>query len=141
MLSCVLDTCILVSALRSRKGASNTLLRCVGEGAVTPIVSISVFLEYEAVLKRAEHRLATGMSLEAIDLFLAALASSCKGTEPNFRWRPQLADPGDEMILEAALNGGATAIVTHNFKDFGAATTQFGIAVLTPQEALKRIRT
>jgi putative PIN family toxin of toxin-antitoxin system len=141
MLSCVLDTCILVSALRSRKGASNALLRCVGEGAVTPIVSISVFLEYEAVLKRAEHRLATGMSLETVDLFLAAFASSCKGTQPNFRWRPQLGDPGDEMILEAALNGGATAIVTHNLKDFGAATTQFGIAVLTPQEALKRIKT
>jgi hypothetical protein len=32
-------------------------------------------------------------------------------------WRPQLADPADELVLEAAVNGRASAIVTHNVPD------------------------
>jgi putative PIN family toxin of toxin-antitoxin system len=139
MYNYVIDTCILVSGLRSKNGASNALLRLVSEGELRPIVTIALFLEYEAVLKRPEHRLASGMSLERLDRFLGALASACDGAETNFRWRPQLSDPNDEMVLEAALNGAATAIVTHNIKDFKHATTQFGIEVISPQEAIRRI--
>lgn len=104
-----------------------------------PIVTIALFLEYEAVLKRPEHRLASGLTLKKVDLFLSALASGCVGAETNFRWRPQLGDPNDEMVLEAGLNGGATAIITHNLKDFRQVKTRFGIDVITPQEAIKRI--
>jgi putative PIN family toxin of toxin-antitoxin system len=136
----VIDTCVLVSALRSQRGASNALFRLVSFGELRPIVTIAVFLEYEAVLKRPEHRLASGLSLEKIDRFLAALASAFDGTETNFRWRPQLADPNDEMILEGALNGGATAIVTHNVRDFKQASAQFGLDVITPQQAISRIK-
>jgi putative PIN family toxin of toxin-antitoxin system len=139
MLSCVIDTCIIVSALRSKQGASNALLTLVGSSRLRPIVTIALFLEYEAVLKRPEQRLATGMSIQQIDRFLAALASACVGAETNFRWRPQLGDPNDEMVLEAALNGSASAIITHNIRDFHPVTPQFGIDVITPQEALGRI--
>jgi putative PIN family toxin of toxin-antitoxin system len=135
----VIDTCIFVSGLRSKNGASNALLRLVSGGLLRPIVTIALFLEYKAVLKRPEHRLASGMSLERIDHFLAALASACEGAETNFRWRPQLSDPNDEMVLEAALNGSATSIVTHNIKDFRHATTQFGVEIISPQEAIRRI--
>ena len=139
MLRAVLDTCVLVSALRSRNGASNALLRLVADGKFRPLVSIALFLEYEAVLKRPEQRLASGMSLERIDNFLAAFASACDGVETHFRWRPQLNDPDDEMVLETALNGAATAIITHNLKDFRFTTSRFGIQILTPQLGLKRI--
>jgi predicted nucleic acid-binding protein len=54
-------------------------------------------------------------------------------------WRPQLRDPADEMVLEAAANGGAAAIVTYNRRDFGVVPTQFGVDVLTPAEAVRRI--
>jgi putative PIN family toxin of toxin-antitoxin system len=139
MFSCVIDTCIIVSALRSKQGASNALLTLVSSSRLIPIVTMALFLEYEAVLKRPEQRLATGMSNERIDRFLAALASACIGAETNFRWRPQLGDPNDEMVLEAALNGSASAIITHNIKDFYPAARQFGIDVITPQMALQRI--
>ncbi len=140
MLNAVIDTCILVSGLRSRQGASNALLTLISQEQLRPIVTIAVFLEYEAALKRPEHRLATGMTIDRIDTFLAAFASACRGVDINYRWRPQLSDPNDEMILEAAINGSAQAIVTHNVKDFRYATEQFGIEIISPQEAMKRIK-
>jgi predicted nucleic acid-binding protein len=60
--------------------------------------------------------------------------------ESHFMWRPQLRDPGDELVLEAAANGRAAAIVTFNRRDFGTVPLQFGIEVLTPMEAVRRIR-
>jgi len=55
-------------------------------------------------------------------------------------WRPLLRDPGDELVLEAAANGLASAIVTFNQRDFGTVPLQLGIEVLTPITALRRIR-
>jgi putative PIN family toxin of toxin-antitoxin system len=135
----VLDTSVLVAALRSRTGASNALLEQVARETVRPLVSTALFLEYEDVLKRAENRLATGMSEEDVDGFLAALASGEEPVEVNFRWRPQLSDPKDELVLEAAVNGEADALVTHNVRDFGRAARLFGLRVLLPRQVLKEL--
>ena len=135
----VLDTSILVAGLRSRRGASNRILELVAEQRCIPLVTTAVFLEYEAVLRRPEQRLATGMSDKDIDGFLAALASAAEPVELDFLWRPQLPDPADEIILEAAINGRAKAIVTHNIRDFLPANKVFGIAVMTPATLLKEL--
>ena len=58
----------------------------------------------------------------------------------RFQWRPQLRDPSDEMVLEAAINGRADALVTFNTRDFGEAPQRFGILVSSPLEALRRIQ-
>jgi predicted nucleic acid-binding protein len=58
----------------------------------------------------------------------------------HFMWRPQLRDPDDELILEAAVNGRAEMIVTFNRRDFGQAPSRFGVDVVTPAEAIGRIR-
>ncbi len=105
---------------------------------LVPLVSPALFLEYEDVLKRPEQRSAHGMSVSDIDGFLAALASASEPVECHFRWRPQLRDPGDEMVLEVAVNGRARALVTHNIKDFAPAQ-QFRVAVLTPADCLKEL--
>ena len=60
--------------------------------------------------------------------------------EPHYRWRPQLPDPNDELVFDAAINGSAAALVTHNIKDFSQACPLFGIEALRPADALKRIR-
>jgi predicted nucleic acid-binding protein len=106
---------------------------------VRPLVSTALFLEYEDVLKRAENRLATGMSEEDVDGFLAALASAAEPIQVNFRWRPQLSDPKDELVLEAAVNGEADALVTHNVRDFEPAARLFGLRVLLPRQVLKEL--
>jgi predicted nucleic acid-binding protein len=103
------------------------------------LVTTAVFLEYEAVLLRPEHRLATGMSERDVAGFLAALASAAESVDVHFMWRPQLSDPADELILEAAVNGQAEAIVTHNARDFHPALRMFGIPVKAPSQVLKEL--
>jgi putative PIN family toxin of toxin-antitoxin system len=135
----VLDTSIVVAALRSRRGASHRLLELVAHGQVRPRVSTALFLEYEDVLMRPETRLATKMDAANVDGFLAAFASAAEGVEVNFRWRPQLTDPNDELVLEAAVNGAADALVSHNVRDFREAAPRFGLRVLLPREVLKEL--
>ena len=136
----VLDTDIIVTALRSATGGSNAVLREAAHGRLTPLVTPALFLEYEAVLKRPEQRLAHGLGLRDIDHFLAALASGCEAVEVSFQWRPQLSDPNDEMVLETAVNGRADALITHNVRDFAKGAARFGLRVLRPGDLLKELR-
>lgn len=135
----VLDTSVVVAGLRSRLGASNAVLRLVAERQVVGLATPPLFLEYEDVLKRAEHRLVHGLTLEEIDEFLAELAAVLEPAETRFQWRPQVRDPSDEMVLEAAINGHADIIVTFNVSDFAAAGPRFGILILPPRDLLREM--
>ncbi len=106
-----------------------------------PLVSIPLFLEYEAVLKRDDQMVVSRMTLGDVDRFLSAFAGAAEGIDIHFRWRPQTRDPGDELVLEVAINGRADMLVTHNIADFVVSEERFGIAVRTPGQALTRIRT
>lgn len=136
----VLDTSVIVAALRSRLGASNRILTLVAERRVVPLVTTALFLEYEGVLSRPEQRLATRMSEEDIAGFLAGFASAAEPVDVHFLWRPQLADPADELVLEAAVNGRAQAIVTQNVRHFRRATQELGVRVMTPAQLLERMK-
>lgn len=126
-----------MTPLRSASGGSNPVLREAAHGRLTPLVIPALFLEYEAVLKRPEQRLAHGLGLRDVDRFLAALASACEAVEVSFQWRPQLSDPNDEMVLEAAVDGRAEALITHNVRDFVKGAGRFGLRVLRPDEFMK----
>jgi putative PIN family toxin of toxin-antitoxin system len=136
----VMDTSVLVAGLRSRNGASNAVLGLIADRRITPLATLTLFLEYEAVLKRPEQRAALGYSLDDADRILAALASAIEPVELHFRWRPQLRDPADDMVLEVAVNGRAEAVVTHDIADFATMAERFGIPALRPVELLRRIR-
>lgn len=131
---------MIVAAFRSRTGASNLLLRFADRGLVTPLCSTALFLEYEAVLSRKETRASTGHTLEDVGAVMSALAAISEGVDISFRTRPMLADAADEMVLEAALNGDAEAIVTHNVKDFGPAL-ELGMTVATPGGIMGKLNT
>lgn len=138
MLRWVLDTSVIISGLRSNKGASFVLQEAVARGSLRPLITTALLLEYEDVLKRASQAAVHGFTEADIDAFLRQLAMLCDPVEIRFRWRPQLRDANDELVLEAAINGRATAIVTHNVRDFGPAAA-FGIAIIRPSEALLEV--
>jgi predicted nucleic acid-binding protein len=128
----VMDTDTIVAAMRSPRGGSAALLLAADNGRVTLMATVPLFIEYEAVCRRPEHVLAAGLSGKAVAIFLDYLADLIQPVEPWFLWRPQLRDPGDELVLEAAVNGGAAAIATFNHRDYVPAADNFGIEVLSP---------
>ncbi len=136
----VLDTSVLVAALRSPTGASAELLRCARRSEFELLVSVAIMLEYEAVLKRGEHLTVAGLTADDVDDVLDALCIFAKPVTNHYRWRPALTDPDDDLVLETAVNGGADAIVTFNQSDFRLASSIFGVQVLLPRDALGRLR-
>lgn len=135
----LLDTDVVVAAMRSPRGASAELLRRIDNGKATMLLSVALALEYEAKCMLAEHRLAAGLTEAEAGAYIDGLIAMAEPVQSHFRWRPQLHDPGDELVLEAAVNGRASAIVTFNEKDLLDARRSFGIAVIRPGEALRRI--
>jgi len=136
---CVLDTNVIVSAMRSPRGASAALLMAARRGRLLIVANVALALEYEATCRLAEHRLASGLDLEDVGTFVDAVIAMAEPVESHFIWRPQLRDPGDELVLEAAVNGHAEAIVTFNRRDFDVVARRFGIELLVPVEVLRRI--
>ena len=141
MLRCVLDTDVIIAALRSPGGASAAiLLNAPDNPALKLLGSVPLVLEYEAKCLLPEHWQAAGITENQTLAFLDTLVALMEPVKLDFHWRPQLRDPGDEMVLETAINGQADLLVTFNLRDYGEAPQRFGIQALRPAEALKRIR-
>jgi putative PIN family toxin of toxin-antitoxin system len=136
----VVDADVIVAAMSSPSGASAAILRTERRGRITVLVSVPLALEYEAICSEAEHRLAAGLSEREVEIFLDAVVAMAEPVKTRFPWRPQLRDPGDEMVLEAAVNGRANALVTFNVRDFGTVPVRFGIEVMIPRDAIGRMR-
>ena len=136
----VLDTDVIVSAMRSPTGASAELLRRVRQKKISMGVSVALALEYEAVCLRTEHVQAAGLVQTDALIFVAAVVALAVPIAVHYRWRPQLRDPSDEMVLEAAVNSKADALLTFNMRHFQPAARSFGLQVQRPGEFLRSLR-
>lgn len=135
----VLDTNVLVAGLASRSGASHQLLLRIFSEQVRLLVSVPLFLEYEATLKRQDVCLLHRLDHEDVEVFLNTLILHSDPVDLHFLWHPQLDDAKDEMVLETALNGQADALVTFNLVDFRAAAQRFGLDLLRPADLLSQL--
>jgi putative PIN family toxin of toxin-antitoxin system len=133
----VLDTNVLVSALRSSTGASHRLIQLVDSGLFVIGVTVPLVLEYEAVCKRLIG--STTLTAHEIEQLIDYLCQIGKRSVVHFRLRPSVGDPDDEMVLEAAIASGSDWIVTHNVRDFAGGAARYGVEVLSPAEALRRL--
>ncbi|MBI1180842.1 MAG: putative toxin-antitoxin system toxin component, PIN family [Alphaproteobacteria bacterium] len=136
----VLDTDVIVAAVRSATGASRALLNAVAATKAAALVSVPLFIEYEAVLRRPLLKEETGLETAEAEEILDGLANIMTTVEIHYLWRPLLSDPFDDMVLETAVNGGAQAIVTFTARDFRDVPGTFGISVLAPSAALRDVR-
>ncbi|MBF0439840.1 MAG: putative toxin-antitoxin system toxin component, PIN family [Magnetococcales bacterium] len=133
----VLDTNVLVAGLRSNQGASYSLLRDLPMKTFCPQISVPLFLEYEAVLKRPGNLF---LNHEEIDVILNVIAAVCDTVKLHYLWRPILPDPEDDMVLELAVASNAEVIVTFNTRDFVEVERLFGIRILTPRKFWQLLR-
>lgn len=125
----VLDSRVLVAALRSRRGASFQVLKSLREGRFQVALSVPLVLEYEAVLLR--HTKELGLQPRDAHGLVDYLCGVGHRQEIHFLWRPTLTDPRDEFVLELAVAAGCEVIITHNLRDFEGAK-RFGVNVVTP---------
>lgn len=136
MLRVVLDTNVLVAALRSRRGASFAVLSAVGTGTFEIALTVPLVLEYESVLLRPGLVPSSHSDIGAI---LDYLCSVGHHQTVHYLWRPKLRDAKDDMVLEAAAAAGCRAIVTHNVRDFAQAES-VRVVALSPGDFLHQLR-
>ena len=134
----IIDTNVLVAALRSVNGASFRLLKLLenNDNRFEINVSTSIILEYEAVLKREVHR--QGKRIGIIDRFIDDIISKANRCQIFYLLRPYLEDGDDDFILELAFSSSADFIITYNSSNFKKAKA-FGVDVITPKAFLHKI--
>lgn len=132
----VIDTNVLISALRSRKGASFKLFSLLDSGKFVLNISVPLLLEYESIAMRELDNL--NLNEEDINDFLDYICTIGNKCKIFYLWRPYLKDVKDDFILELAFNSESDFIITYNKKDFKK-IEKFGINVLNPKEFLEII--
>ncbi len=135
----VLDTDVIIAAMRSQLGASRKLLVDLDENKITGLISVPLILEYESVMNRTKHLQESGFNHEKVNDVLDMIAAKSEHVKIHYFWRPQLKDIQDEMVLDTAVNGNATHIVTFNKKHFLGVTKNFKLKIATPGEIIKEI--
>ena len=134
----VVDTSVLVSALIGKTGPAREVLRCCLKGVHQPLISTTLFLEYEDVCQRQRIRELCPLSNEEIRQLSAAFYSVCEWVQIHYLWRPNLKDEGDNFLVELAIAGGAHFIVTNNTRDLAGAELKFNdLHVIRPEQLLR----
>lgn len=133
MLRIVLDTNVIVSALRSHKGPAFRLASMVGTGSFEISLSVPLALEYEDAALRASQA-----SPQAVSKIVGYLCGVAHRQKIFYLWRPYLRDPQDHLVLEVAVASGASHLVTYNLRDFRD-VDRFGIRVVKPEDFLAEL--
>jgi putative PIN family toxin of toxin-antitoxin system len=133
----IMDTNVLFAGLYSSAGASHQILKFIDAGRITPVISTTLFFEYEDVLKRKQKEL--GLSDNEIDVVLDNICALSEFQKIYFLWRPYLKDQKDDHVLEVAVAAKANIIVTHNMQDFKG-VDKFGVTALRPGKLLEAMQ-
>ena len=71
---------------------------------------------------------------------LDSILSVCDWIKIYYLWRPNLPDEADNHLVELAIAGGASCIITQNLKDLNQGQLHFpNLKILSPQQFLKSI--
>ena len=135
----LLDTSVVRAGFTSNAGASRRLLQAALTGKVIAIASTALMLECEDVLLRPKTLARGGVSAQDALGFLDGLCAVCRPVTVRVRWRLQSSDSGDDLVIDAAVNGLADTIATFNLRDLRVPAARFGIAAELPAGILRRI--
>jgi len=132
----VIDTNVLIAALKSKRGASYKLFMLTNSGRFSIHISVPLVLEYEDVAKRLHKDIP--LTERDIDNILDYLCAVAERQQIFYLWRPFLQDPEDDMVLELAVAADCDFIITYNKRDFRG-VERFGLRVVTSREFLEEI--
>jgi putative PIN family toxin of toxin-antitoxin system len=136
----VIDTSVLIAALRSSSGAAAEVVRMALRDEFVTLMDYKLACEYREVALRVEHLHASGRSRAETEAVLDALEAIADPVFVAFLHRPLSPDAEDDRVLDVAINGNADAIVTNNVKDFREPAGQFNIDVCLPVGLLRSAR-
>jgi putative PIN family toxin of toxin-antitoxin system len=140
MMIAVVDTSVFVSALLGSGGASRAVIRACLEGRIKPLMGAALIAEYESLLSRPTIFQGYRITPAQRETLLNSFLSVCRWTTIYYGWRPNLRDEGDNHLIELAVAGGASAIITKNVRDFKGAELHFpGLRIMSPEKVLKEI--
>jgi putative PIN family toxin of toxin-antitoxin system len=133
----VVDTSVLVAALRSGGGASREVMRQCLLKHIEPVLGQKLFSEYLDVFNRSE--IFGDCQIDRADQseLLNGFLSVCSWVEVFFLWRPNLPDEADNHVLELAVAAQARSVITFNVSDFRGELRFPRIAIVTPSQFLK----
>ena len=133
MIRAVIDTNVLVAALRSSSGASYQILLAADRGDFEIALSVPLLAEYDDVSARPD----VGITIPSasVHAIIGRIAQIAHKQPIYYLWRSILPDPKDDMVLELGIAAGASHIITFNYRDFRPAT-EFGISVVSPSDFL-----
>jgi putative PIN family toxin of toxin-antitoxin system len=134
----VVDTNVIVAALRSRQGASRAVIRACLTRQLQPCISLALFAEYRDVLSRQALFENCPLTAKKRETLLDAFVSVSQLTEIYYLWRPNLTDEGDNHLIELSVAAQAKILVTHNHSDFSHGQLRFPeIRILSPAKLLQ----
>lgn len=134
--SIIIDTNVVLAALRSRRGASFKLISMIDQQKYVHHLSVPLVLEYESIISRQLGSIT--LNGEDIDIFLDFLCTNGRKFDIHYLWRPYLKDPKDDFVLELAVTSESDFIITYNFSDFKG-IDKFGLKAIAPKEFLKML--
>jgi predicted nucleic acid-binding protein len=130
----VIDTNVVFEGLTKQGGAAGFIVDAWLAGLIQVCVSTALVYEYEDVLSRK----LSEIRWQKLQPVLSALLGKVEFTVIYYSWRPTSPDPGDDLVIDCAMNAGAV-VVTSNTRDFQRAKVSLGLQVMTPAELVIKL--
>ncbi len=134
----VIDTSTLISALIGVRGPSREIIRGCLHGDYKPLISNALFHEYEDVSKRNNILRKCPLQESEIRELLNSFYSVCTWVPIYYLWRPNIIDEGDNFLIELAIAGNASVIITNNIRDLVTAELKFPELKIVKSETFLR---
>jgi predicted nucleic acid-binding protein len=130
----VIDTNVLFEGLTKQGGAAGLIIDAWLTGLLEVCVSNALAYEYEDVLSRKISK----PRWQKLQPVLATLLSQSRFTIIYYSWRPASPDAGDDLVIDCAMNAGAT-VITSNLRDFQNAKESLGLQVMPPSQLVIKL--
>jgi predicted nucleic acid-binding protein len=130
----VIDTNVLFEGLTKQGGAAGLIIDAWRAGLLHVYVSTALAYEYADVLSRK----LSAARWQRLKPVLGALLAQVEFAPIYYSWRPSSPDPGDDHVIDCAMNAGAT-VISSNIRDFQLAKRTLGLRVMTPVEFLSQL--